>query len=275
VLHDLDRATAVRIASELSGARVADTPRELAAASEIVITMLPGPSQVREAILGGDGIIEGLSAGGLVVDTSSSEPGITAAVAQTLVARDIALVDAPVSGGSGGAAEGTLTFMCGGTAEAIARCRPVLQAMGPNIFHVGGHGAGHAMKTVNNLCGALHMIGTTEALLIGKAFGLDPAVMADVLNVSTGRSYFTEIPLKEYVLTRSFAAGFKMDLMIKDVGIALGLADRLGVPVPLSALCGQLWRAARSELGPDQTVDDVARWLEKLAGVELRPEKKP
>jgi 3-hydroxyisobutyrate dehydrogenase-like beta-hydroxyacid dehydrogenase len=180
------------------------------------------------------------------------------------------MVDAPVSGAKEGAVSAALVFMCGGEAAAIERVRPLLELMGRHVFHLGPSGSGHAMKTVNNLATALTVLGTTEAMLIGKAYGLAPSAMLDVLNVSTGRSFVTDVKFGPQVIERRFDDAFRLALMLKDVGIANRLADEQGLGVPMSGLGEQLWRAANAALGPTACVLDVVRWYERATGLELK-----
>ena len=158
------------------------------------------------------------------------------------------MLDAPVSGGVPRAEAGTLSIMVGGDPAVIAGCRPVLQPMAEHIFETGPLGSGHALKALNNLVSAAGLIAAAEALLIGRRFGLDPNVMIDVLNASTGRNNSTENKFKQFVLSRSFASGFSLDLMVKDLTTALDLAHATGTPAPFSAACRELWAAAQAQL---------------------------
>ena len=269
-LYDVAAAAARKVARRHKGARVARSPREVAEASEVVFTMLPDGPAVRECVLGATGLAEGFAPGATLVDTSSAEPWIAREIAARLAERGVAMVDAPVSGAAEGARDATLVFMCGGEAATLERVRPLLDLMGRRVFHLGPVGSGHAMKTVNNLATALTVLGTTEAMLIGKAYGLSPAAMLDVLNVSTGRSFMTESRFGPQVIERRFDDGFRLALMLKDVGIANRLADEQGLGVPVAALGEQLWRAANAALGEGACVLDVVRWYERMTGVELR-----
>jgi 3-hydroxyisobutyrate dehydrogenase len=174
-----------------------------------------------------------------------------------------------VSGGVRRAADGTLAIMVGGDAAAIATCRPLLERIGERIFPTGPLGSAHAMKALNNLVSAAGLLAAGEALLIGRKFGLDPALMVDVLNASTGRNNATEHKMKPFVLSRSFASGFSLALMVKDLGTAMALADDTGTPAPFSSECRALWARAGAalEAGADHTA--VVRWLETLAGTTL------
>jgi len=158
--------------------------------------------------------------------------------------------------------------LVGGPADAVARAKPILQAMGTSILPTGAVGTAHAMKALNNLVSATGLLISVEALLIGKRFGLDPAVMVDVLNASTGMNNSTQKKLKPFVLSRRFDSGFGLELMVKDLSIALGIARDGAVAAPLSTLTRELWAAALAmEVGPDHT--EIARLSERLAGLEL------
>jgi 3-hydroxyisobutyrate dehydrogenase len=269
-LHDIAPDAARRVASRHEAARAVTSPREVAEACAVVFTMLPDGAAVRECVFGAQGLAEGFRRGAVLVDTSSAEPWMTRETAARLAEQGVAMVDAPVSGAREGAESASLVFMCGGEAEAIDRVRPMLELMGRHVFHLGPVGNGHAMKTVNNLATALTTLGTTEAMLIGKAYGLKPSAMLEVLNVSTGRSFISEVRLGPQVIERRFDDAFKLALMLKDVGIANKLADEQGLGVPMSALGEQLWRAAHAALGPGASIVDVVRWYERATGVEIK-----
>jgi 3-hydroxyisobutyrate dehydrogenase-like beta-hydroxyacid dehydrogenase len=175
-----------------------------------------------------------------------------------------------VSGAQEGAASATLVFMVGGSAGAVARCRPLLELMGEHIFHVGPVGAGHTMKTVNNLASALIFVATAEALLIGKAYGLNASAMIDVMNVSTAVSFATQKRLKQDVVSRKFEDQFKLALMLKDIGIAHKLADARNLPVPMSSLGREIWQRASDAFGPGAATTEIVRFVEQQMGVELK-----
>jgi 3-hydroxyisobutyrate dehydrogenase len=199
---------------------------------------------------------------------SSGVPAITQALEAEVVAAGGFLVDAPVSGGVARAATGELAIMVGGLPGPVDAVEPVLKAMGSSILRIGGVGAAHAMKALNNLVSAAGFLVSVEALLIGKRFGLDPEVMVDVLNASTGVNNSTQKKLKPFVLSRRFDSGFALDLMVKDLSIALGLADDGRVIAPLAAMTRNLWAEALADgVGPDHTA--AARLSERLAGLEL------
>jgi 3-hydroxyisobutyrate dehydrogenase-like beta-hydroxyacid dehydrogenase len=270
-VFDIDAAVATRISAE-SGANVAASPREAAAASEIVITMLPNGDAVREVTFGKHGLAFGFKLGALLLDCSSAEPWIAREIADRLAKQKVDMVDAPVSGAEEGARTATLVFMCGGSEAAVARVRPLLERMGKHIFHVGPLGAGHTMKAVNNLTTALSFLCTAEALLIGKSYGLNARKMLEVMNVSTGYSFATQNRFLQDVLTRKFEDRFKLDLMLKDMGIAQRLAEARGLPAPMSELGRERWQHAVETLGPGAVTTEIVRFVEREMGVELRDE---
>lgn len=249
IAYDQD-AGALRRLSAATGCTEATDPADFAPA-DAVVTMLPNGRIVREVMLDWAGGIGGhLRAGSAVVDMSSSDPIGTRELGERLGQLDVVLVDAPVSGGVPKAADGTLSIMLGGDDDGtIARVLPVIEAMSARIFRTGTLGSGHAMKALNNFVAAAGFAAGCEAINAGKAFGLDPAVMVDVLNASTGRSFNTETTFVDEVLTGRYATGFALGLMTKDVGIAADLTEGVGVPAPLCALVADRLREAAGALG--------------------------
>lgn len=243
---------------------------------DVVITMLPDGRAVREVVLGlpdgdreCDSLLAGLRPGTVVVDMSSSAPVGTRELGKVLAAHGIAMLDAPVSGGVRRAEAGTLAIMVGGDPLIVERCRPVLAAMGQSIFLTGPLGSGHAVKALNNLVSAAGLIAAAEALLIGRKFGLDPAVMIDVFNNSTARNNSTENKFKQFILSRRFDSGFSLDLMAKDLTIAVELARATDTPIPFGTVCRELWAAARVQLGAGQDHTAVVKWFESVSGDTL------
>jgi 3-hydroxyisobutyrate dehydrogenase len=252
-----------------AGGKVAASLHALGEASDVVITMLPTSKIVRAVLLEGEGVAAGLRPGAIVIDMSSGVPAETAAIARELAAGNVAMLDAPVSGGVRKAATGELAIMVGGDAAVVQQVDPVLRAMGKSVIRAGGIGSGQAMKALNNLVSAGGFLIGMEALLVGRKFGLDPAVMVDILNASTGMNNSTQVKFKQFVLSGSFAAGFSLDLMVKDVGIALDVAENLGVNAPFATLCRNIWAAAQADLGPGRDHTELARFAAKTAGVSL------
>ena len=229
------------------------SPKAAAQGADALITMLPDGKIVRKALLGdegaNDGVLDGLASGSLVIDMSSSSPVGTRELGAVLASRGIALVDAPVSGGVKRAIDGSLAIMVGGDDADIARCRPLLAAMGRDIFPTGPLGSGHAMKALNNYVSAAGLTAAVEALAVGEKFGLDPNVMTDVLNASSGRNNTTENKLKQFIISKTFASGFSAALMAKDVRTADELGAAIGVATPLAEACVVLWGEAAARLG--------------------------
>jgi 3-hydroxyisobutyrate dehydrogenase len=265
---DRDSQRAGAVAAE-TGATWSATGRELAAASDVVITILPTSAAVGDALGGPDGVLAGLRPGSLVIDMTSGVPTETRALAALVAAAGGTLIDAPVSGGVPRARTGELAIMVGGDPATIARADPVLRSMGTSIMRTGDVGSAHAMKALNNLVSAGGFLLGIEALLIGQRFGLDPATMVDVINASTGMSNSSQKKFKQFVLSRQFNAGFGLDLMVKDLGIAMGVARDTNTPAPVSALVREMWAAAQAMLGPGQDHTAMAKLPETLAGTEL------
>jgi 3-hydroxyisobutyrate dehydrogenase len=255
------------------GGFAADSLGALAAACDVVITMLPTSGNVAEVVAdGADTLLAGLKPGSLVIDMTSGQPTVTRALAEKVAATGSVMIDAPVSGGVSRAKTGELAIMVGGDAAAIERARPVLAAIGTSILPCGGVGAGQAMKALNNLVSAGGFLIGIEALLIGQKFGLDAGLMTDVLNVSTGMNNSTQKKFRQFVLSRGFDSGFSLDLMVKDLSIATGIGKEIGVPAPFAALCREMWASAASALGAGQDHTAVAKLSEMLAGFELEAE---
>lgn len=264
---------AAKFAQEVGG-QAAATCAELAARSDIIFTMLPTSAIVEQVLSGEQGVLAGLRPGSVVVDMSSGVPAHTQRLAQAVAAAGGVMVDAPVSGGVPRARTGELAIMYGGPAATLERVRPALSSMGTSITAVGGVGSAHAMKALNNLVSAGGFLIGVEAMLIGQQFGLDPNVIVDVLNASTGMNNSTQKKFKQFVLSRQFNSGFGLDLMVKDLGIALGIATDTGTPTPFASLCRELWASAGKTLGKGQDHTAVARLSEQLAGVELGAQPK-
>ena len=266
---DMDAVQAEAVAAKHPKVQVMSSPKDVAAAADIVITMLPSGPYVREVALGDNGLVHGFRKGCILLDTSSCEPWLTVETADALAERGIGMIDAPVSGAQIGAINADLVFMVGGDKETFDRVLPLLETMGKRIFHLGPVGSGHAMKCINNLITAVTLLATSEGLTIGKKFGLDPNVMVDVMNVSTSESWISHTHIKQRVTSRKFDDPFKLGLMVKDIEIALKLAGDLGLPLELSQLNLSLWKKAGEQQGADTSVSNLVRWLETTTGVEI------
>jgi 3-hydroxyisobutyrate dehydrogenase len=243
--------TALKAAEE-RGATRAESPADAARRSEVVVTMLPSSSNVEAAYLGQNGIAEGLQRGRLCVDMSTIDPGVARRVAAALAAKGARFVDAPVSGGVPRATDGTLAIMVGGDARDVEEARPVLAAMGTNIFHVGAVGSGEVAKLCNNLIAGVAAVAVSEAFRIAEGFGVDPKLLTDVILKSSGNTWVMEHmhPVANIVprsaSTNDYAPGFMTDLMAKDLGLAVNAARELRVPVVVAPAAQQVLRLASS-----------------------------
>ena len=251
-----------------AGAKLAPSPRAVAIASDLVITMVPNSAQVEEVVNGPQGILEGARKGLIIVDMSTIAPSTSRKLAKIAAEQGAHFLDAPVSGGSQGAINGTLTIMVGGDRKVFEQALPVLEAMGKkeNIFYVGPHGAGEVVKIVNNiLCGAI-----AESFVLGVKAGADVETMAKIIGVSSGASWqlANQFPIRAF--NGSFQPGFMTDLLHKDLGLALDLAAESQTPVALTALTRQLYEMARAAGFGREDYTSLLKVLEKMADVEVR-----
>lgn len=234
---------------------------EVVRGAEIVITMLPDGKSVRTVMLGKDGAAAAMQSGSLLVDMSSSAPTGTRALGKELAGLGIGMIDAPVSGGTKKAADGSLAIMAGGRRGDVERARPVLEKLGNRIFHTGELGSGHAVKALNNYVSAAGLVAACEAALVARTLGVDPDTLVDVLNASTGRNNTTEVKMKPYILSETFSSGFGMALMAKDLRAAADLSAELGCPQGGMAFQAELWSQALEELGQSADHTEMFRFL--------------
>ena len=236
------------------GAEVAASCAACAAAAEVVITMLPSSPHVEQAVLGPNGVLAGMRPGGILIDMSTIDPLVTRAVNEEVARRGMRMLDAPVSGGSVGARDATLTIMVGGPADLFQECAPIFEALGRNVIHCGDVGMGEVVKVVNNLIAGVSMAVVAEAFNIGVRAGADPKVMFDVVSKSSGScwSLTHALPypgiLSEAPANNDFAPGFMVDLMRKDLGLAMSAAKGLRAPAMLASVAHELYGVA-SNLG--------------------------
>lgn len=247
---DLSKEACARFAAE--GLPIAASAVATLAGAEVVISMLPASAHVEGLYLGSDGqpgILEQIAPGTLVIDSSTIAAATSRKVAEAAAKRGVAVIDAPVSGGTGGAIAGTLTFMVGGSEADLERARPVLEKMGANIFHAGAAGAGQTAKICNNMLLGILMIGTSEAIALGVANGLDPKVLSEIMRRSSGGNWALEKynPLPGVMETapasKNYAGGFGTDLMLKDLGLAQENAAAVRASTPLGGLARNLYAA--------------------------------
>jgi 3-hydroxyisobutyrate dehydrogenase len=251
-IFDTDAGKAAAFKASMPAIKIAASLPALAASNPFIITMLPDSKVVRRVVLGGrnvPGLADGLGRNAILVDMSSSYAPDTIKLGRDLAKRGAGLVDAPVSGGVGKAITGTLAIMAGGDAALVERVSPVLAGLG-QVHRTGVLGSGHALKALNNYVSAAGLIATCEALIVGKAFGLDPATMTRVLNASTGRNNTTEHKAERYLIPGVFNSGFALALMAKDVGMARSLAEDLGIAADELEFVASYLKRAAQVLGP-------------------------
>lgn len=254
VIHDATPGLAERLAT--ADARSAGTLADVAAADAVVL-MLPN-SDIVEAVLLNEGLLDQMAAGSVLIDMSSSDPRRTVALAPAVAARGVAFADAPVSGGVARARSGELTVIAGAEETVLERIRPLLESMAANIFHVGGSGSGHAAKALNNLLSATGLLISIEAVEAGARFGIDPHVLVELLNVSTGMNHATKTKIEQYVLSEKFDSGFRAALMLKDLRLAGALCEEFQLGTGLAGHVVQEWAAAYEQLAADADQTEIA-----------------
>jgi len=227
-----------------SRAHIADSVADLGARVDVVILSLPNSDVVEQVVFGKGGLAGALTADTVVIDMSSSRPASTRNIALRLAEQNVHMLDAPVSGGTIRAAEGTLTMICGGEPDVFQTCEPILRIFGQQVIHVGPSGAGHLAKAINNLVSATTLASACEAVQLGAQAGLAPEKVIEVINASSGRSVSTELKFPRYILDRSFDDGFAISLMDKDARIALDTAAELGFDTPIGTAVASLWKDA-------------------------------
>jgi 2-hydroxy-3-oxopropionate reductase len=249
------------------GAQAAASPREVAERTAVTITMLPDAPEVEAVFHGADGVLAGIDPtppAHLLIDMSTIAPRAARELASAAAARGATMLDAPVSGGDVGARDGTLSIMVGGEADAVARARPVLEALGRTITHVGPSGAGQVVKACNQIVVALTLEAIGEALVLGSKAGVEPAAIVEALSGGLAASRVLDVRGPK-LLARDFAAGFKLDLHAKDLAIVLAPARELGVALPGTAAVDQLFHAEQSRGHGAEDSSTVVRALEALA----------
>lgn len=235
-----------------NGAKAAPSAAAVAREAPVVVTMLPNAPHVEAALLGPGGAIEGTTPGATtVIDMSTIAPSAARHLAEALAARGVKFLDAPVSGGTVGAEKATLTIMVGGEEKTLESCRPILAAMGQKIVHMGGHGMGQLTKLSNNLISGINMVALAEGLQLGIRGGLDPNLLHEVVAASSGDSWVLQ-KLGARILGGKFEPGFMLQLMLKDVGLALDAARELGTSTWVGAVAHEVYKAAHAAgLGPE------------------------
>lgn len=249
------------------GATLADSPRQVAETSDVVITIVSDTPDVQQVVLGKDGVIEAVRQGMVVIDMSTIAPAVTKQIAGDLAARGVDMLDAPVSGGVKGAIEGTLSIMAGGKREVFERCRPIFEAMGKKLVYCGGNGQGQMVKLCNQITIASNLVAAAEAVAFAKKAGVDPHTMIEAVGAGAAGSWVVNV-LGPKMADHDFAPGFMVKLQQKDLRLVMQAASDLGVSVPGAMLANQLFTAVEAEGGGDLGTQALVTVLEKLAHIE-------
>lgn len=252
------------------GAEKADSPADLASKFQYIITVLPNVFIVKETVLGESGLLKGFGQDSLLIEMTTSIPTVTKELNAQIKAEGFRMIDAPVSGGVKKAEDGTLSIMVGGEEKDFEEARPLLAMLGENINHVGDAGAGHTIKALNNMISATTLAATAEAMALGVKLGLEPEKMLDVINASTGRSFSSDFKFPNQVLTRKFEVGFTLDLMVKDLKIAMSMAEEESVPMFISSASFQVWKRAWSEGRGREDHTAIVKSIEEMFNVEIK-----
>jgi len=266
-VFDLDAARAGKLARE-TGVTIATSLADLGATADIIITMLPEGKAVRSALCGDKDsfkhcILESTKKNALIVDMSSSSPMGTRELGEVLAKRGLQFIDAPVSNGVKGAVAATLSIMVGGDKAIFERVKPMLEKMGNQIYYAGPLGAGHAIKALNNYVSAAGLIAASEAMHAGEAFGIDPNVIVDIINTSSGMNNTTKNKCKQYMLSGAYNAGFSAGLMAKDVRTALEIAEAMKTSTAFAKPTADVWNAMEQKLGFIADHTEMHRFLSK------------
>jgi 2-hydroxy-3-oxopropionate reductase len=267
VVHDLNQNAVDELVS--LGAEKGTSPKEVANNCELIITMLPNSPQVKEVLLGKNGLTEGLKAGSVVIDMSSISPIVSRELSQKLEEKDVEMLDAPVSGGEPKAKDGTLSVMVGGKKEVFDRSVPVLKAMASSVVHTGSIGAGNVTKLANQIIVALNIAAMSEALVLATKAGVEPELVYKAIRGGLAGSTVLDAkaPL---VMDRKFDPGFRINLHIKDLGNALDTSHEIGVPLPLTAAVMEIMQALKVDGMGENDHGSLIRYYEKLAKIEVK-----
>jgi 3-hydroxyisobutyrate dehydrogenase len=266
VVHDIDPAKVEPLRAR--GARVVDSPEAVAAATDRTISMVETTAQAEAVLTGERGVIRAAKSEHIVISMSTIDPLVARRLADALAARGVAMLDAPVSGGTERAISGELSVICGGAAATFDACHDLFKAMGARIFHVGGLGQGLAMKLVNNMLVQVNMVAVAEALVLGVKAGLDPKTIYEVVRVSTGTSSAFERGAAR-MLARDFSPGGTVDISFKDQELETAFAKQLGAPLLLANVSQQVYQMARAAGLGKQDGTAIVQVLERLAGVKV------
>jgi len=256
---------------EAAGATSLSSSKMVAESADIIITIVTADPQIREVMLGSDGVLAGASAGKLIVDMSTISPLTAKELGKMAEKKGIHYMDAPVSGGDIGAINGTLTIIAGGKKEDFIRCKDIFNVLGKqeNVFHAGELGIGQTVKMVNQFIGSVNMVAIAEGLALGIKAGADPEMIGKVVSVSSGNSTLFQARVRDHILKGNFDPGFFLDLAKKDLDIGVSLAKDLGVPTPVGAAAHQMYLAASSLGAGKLDFSAVCKAIETLSGVKI------
>lgn len=272
IAYDVSPSNLSRIVS--LGAQAADSPRTVAASCNIVFSSLPGPKEIELVALGADGIITAARPGLIYIDLSTSFPSTTQKIATILAEQGVTMLDAPVSGGVAGAESGTLAVMVGGDAATFETCRPLLEHIGANVFHVGDIGSGCVAKLVNNMIAFVNMTAAAEGMILGTKAGVDPQKLYEIVQASSGASWAMNL-FPSHVFVGNFEPGFMVDLAHKDLRLALEMGDELSVPLTMGSICINLLRQLRAHGQGGDDFSALARVLEESIDWQVRVSAEP
>ena len=253
-----------------SGAKAARSAKEVGEKSEIVITIVPSSKEVKEVYLNEDGVLAGIEAGSIIIDMSTIDPIVSQEVAAAAQKKNVEMLDGPVSGGQGGAIEGTLTIMVGGKEEIFKQCKDILAAMGKNIFYCGPVGSGEISKIVNNMVLAICMQATCEGMILGTKAGVQPKTLFEIISKSSGQNWALNTYMPKKAFKGDFEPGFMVDLMYKDLGLAQNLASAYKVPILFGAEVRQIFEMARVAGKGRKDFSAILTTLEEIVGVKAR-----
>lgn len=251
------------------GATILSSPAEVMAAAEVAITILPADRELKEIVFGPQGLLHGFTPGKVLIDMTTATALSMQEVEHAVVRAGGQVLDAPVSGGTPAAAQGTLTIMVGGEPDVLERCRPLLEVMGKQIIHVGAVGQGKVVKMVNQVMAAAHLLILGEAFALGVRSGADPQTLYDVIKTSSGYSKMMDLRLPGFLLDGTFQPGFRLDLMKKDVNLAVESGRTLNVPLLLTSVVSQLLSAASAAGRGNDDFSAAAQYLADMAGARL------
>jgi len=253
-----------------AGAKAARSAREVGEKAEIVITIVPSSKEVKEVYLNEDGVLAGIKTGSIIIDMSTIDPIVSQEVAAAAQKKNVEMLDGPVSGGQGGAIEGTLTIMVGGKEEIFRQCQDLFAAMGKNIYYCGPVGSGEISKIVNNMVLAICMQATCEGMILGTKAGVQPKTLFEIISKSSGQNWALNTYMPKKAFKGDFEPGFMVDLMYKDLGLAQNLASAYKVPILFGAEVRQIFEMARVAGKGRKDFSAILTTLEEIVGIKAR-----